>query len=114
LLAGGETTVTLRGNGRGGRNQELALSAVKALQGHNDLVFVALATDGGDGPTDAAGAVVDGTTYERGLALGLDPDDYLLRNDAYHYFAALGDLIKSGPTETNVNDLALLFGTANR
>lgn len=113
LLAGGETTVTLRGNGLGGRNQELALSAVKILRGHDNRVFVALATDGGDGPTDAAGAVVDGTTYERGMALGLDPDDFLLRNDAYHYFAALGDLIKPGQTETNVNDVMLLFGTAN-
>ncbi len=74
-----------------------------------DLLFVALATDGGDGPTDAAGAVVDGTTYERGMALGLDPDDFLRRNDAYHYFAALDDLLKPGPTDTNVNDITLLF-----
>lgn len=109
LLAGGETTVTLQGTGLGGRNQEQALSAVRALHGHPDLVFVALATDGGDGPTDAAGAVVDGTTYERGMALGLDPDDFLRRNDAYHYFAALDDLLKPGPTDTNVNDITLLF-----
>ena len=109
LIAGGETTVTLRGDGLGGRNQELALAAVETLAGHHDLLLVALATDGGDGPTGAAGAVVSGETLSRGQALGLDPQAFLLRNDAYHYFEPLGDLLKPGPTETNVNDLALLF-----
>jgi glycerate 2-kinase len=113
-LAGGETTVTLRGDGLGGRNQELALSAVEVLRGRDDLVFVSLATDGGDGPTDAAGAVVDGTTHERGRALGLDVQSFLDRNDAYQYFDALDDLLKPGPTQTNVNDLVLMFGAANR
>ena len=78
LVAGGETTVTLHGHGRGGRNQELALAAVPALAGIPNVLLVALATDGEDGPTDAAGAVVSGETYQRGLDLGLSPDDYPL------------------------------------
>ena len=109
IIAGGETTVTLRGTGRGGRNQELALAAVADLAGLPDLALVALATDGGDGPTDAAGAVVTGATLDRARALGLNPAAYLARNDAYSFFDALGDLLKPGPTETNVNDLAFVF-----
>jgi hydroxypyruvate reductase len=108
LLAGGETTVTLHGDGWGGRNQELALGAVETLAGRSDLLLVALATDGGDGPTDAAGAVTGGETLARGRDLGLEPQDFLRRNDSYHYFEPLGDLLKPGPTETNVNDLVLL------
>lgn len=108
-IAGGETTVTLRGDGLGGRNQELALATVPVLAGHDDRLLVSLATDGGDGPTDAAGAVVGGGTLGRGQTLGLDPRAYLQRNDAYHYFEPLGDLLKPGPTHTNVNDLVLLF-----
>lgn len=109
LLAGGETTVTLHGDGRGGRNQEMALAAVEELAGQRDVVLVTLATDGGDGPTDAAGAVVTGATLHRAAALGLDPAASLARNDAYTFFDALGDLLKPGPTQTNVNDLALLL-----
>ena len=109
IIAGGETTVTLRGSGRGGRNQELALAAVADLAGLPDLALVALATDGGDGPTDAAGAVVTGATLDRARALDLNPAAYLARNDAYSFFDALGDLLKPGPTETNVNDLAFVF-----
>jgi hydroxypyruvate reductase len=109
IVAGGETTVTLRGSGRGGRNQELALAAVAELAGLPELALIALATDGGDGPTDAAGAVVTGATLERARALGLDPAAHLARNDAYSFFARLGDLLKPGPTETNVNDLAFVF-----
>lgn len=109
LVAGGETTVTIRGDGLGGRNQELALAAVEPLAGHEDLIFVALATDGGDGPTDAAGAVVSGITLARGQKQGLEPGAFLRRNDAYHYFEPLNDLLKPGPTQTNVNDLVLLF-----
>ncbi len=109
IVVGGETTVTLRGTGRGGRNQELALAAVADLAGLPDLALVALATDGGDGPTDAAGAVVTGATLDRARALGLDPAAHLARNDAYPFFAALGDLLRPGPTETNVNDLAFVF-----
>jgi glycerate 2-kinase len=109
IVAGGETTVTLRGAGNGGRNQELALAAVADLAGLPDVALVALATDGGDGPTDAAGAVVTGTTLDRAHALGLDPAAHLARNDAYPFFAALGDLLRPGPTETNVNDLVFVF-----
>jgi glycerate 2-kinase len=109
IIAGGETTVTIRGNGMGGRNQELALGAVDGLAGLEGVVLVTLATDGGDGPTDAAGAVVTGETLDRARKLGLSPDIYLARNDAYHFFETLGDLLKTGPTQTNVNDLALVF-----
>ncbi len=109
LVAGGETTVTLRGDGRGGRNQELALAAVADLAGLADVALVALATDGGDGPTDAAGAVATGATLERARVQGLDPAAHLARNDAYPFFAALGDLLLPGPTQTNVNDLAFVF-----
>ena len=117
LIAGGETTVTLRhgsgqaikDQGKGGRNQELALAAVKELSGMRNAMLVALGTDGDDGPTDAAGAVVTGGSAERAASLGLDAAGYLSRNDAYPFFEALGDLIKTGPTGTNVNDLILLF-----
>jgi hydroxypyruvate reductase len=110
LVLGGETTVTLREDpGRGGRNQELALSAALALEGLPDVMVVALATDGNDGPTDAGGALVDGTTSARGRRAGLDPRAHLHRNDAYPFFEALDDLIEIGPTGTNVNDLTLLL-----
>jgi len=109
IIAGGETTVTLRGKGKGGRNQELALGAVKGLAGLQDIVLVSLATDGGDGPTDAAGAVVTGQTLERARQAGLDPDPFLANNDSYRFFAALGELLRPGPTQTNVNDLAVIF-----
>ncbi|MEM8534537.1 MAG: glycerate kinase [Chloroflexota bacterium] len=109
IIVGGETTVTLRGDGRGGRNQELALASVADLAGLADIALVTLATDGGDGPTDAAGAVVTGETFQRAQAMSLDPADHLARNDAYPFFAALGDLLLPGPTHTNVNDLAFVF-----
>jgi hydroxypyruvate reductase len=105
LVAGGETTVTLRGDGLGGRNQELALGAVEGLAGLSGALLVALATDGGDGPTDAAGAVVTGETLSRARAEGLAPSDFLRQSDAYHFFDPLGDLLRPGPTLTNVNDL---------
>ncbi|GAB4129339.1 MAG: glycerate kinase [Roseiflexaceae bacterium] len=112
IVAGGETTVTLRGNGRGGRNQELALSAALALDGLEGVVLAALATDGGDGPTDAAGAVVTGQSAARARQRGLDPLAYLVRNDSYALFHALGDLLRPGPTHTNVNDLVVMVITA--
>jgi hydroxypyruvate reductase len=108
-VAGGETTVTLKGEGLGGRNQELALAAVNDLADLPGALLAALATDGGDGPTDAAGAVVSEMTHERALKLGLDPQLYLSRNDSYHFFKRLDDLIITGPTQTNVNDLIFLF-----
>jgi glycerate 2-kinase len=109
LVLGGETTVTVRGDGRGGRNQEVALGAAAGLAGLADVLVLAAATDGGDGPTDAAGAWVDGTTLARAAARGLAPDAFLANNDAYHFFAPLGDLLISGPTLTNVNDLMFAY-----
>ena len=109
LVVGGETTVTLVGDGLGGRNQEMALGAVTDLADLPGVLLVTLATDGGDGPTDAAGAMVTGETLQRAAHLGLYPSDYLGRNDAYHFFQTLGDLLITGPTGTNVNDLAFLF-----
>lgn len=109
VIAGGETTVTLRGSGKGGRNQELALSAALALEGWPDVTVVALATDGTDGPTDAAGAMVTGETVQRARTLGLSAVDFLARNDAYAFFDRLGDLICTGPTNTNVNDLLFIL-----
>jgi glycerate 2-kinase len=109
LLAGGETTVTLKGNGKGGRNQELALGAVDLLDGLENVLLVSLATDGEDGPTDAAGAVVTGESARRANQLGMSAADYLSRNDAYPFFDALGDLLHPGPSGTNVNDLMLCF-----
>lgn len=109
FLLGGETTVTVRGPGRGGRNQELALAAALALDGEPGVVVAALGTDGRDGPTPAAGAVVDGTTAARGRALGLDPQAHLDRNDAHPFLRATGDLLVTGPTGTNVNDVVLVL-----
>jgi glycerate 2-kinase len=111
LIAGGETTVKVKGKGLGGRNQELALSAVEEVSGWENVMLVALATDGDDGPTDAAGAVATGESARRAAAMGLDAADHLSRNDAYPFFQELGDLIKCGPTGTNVNDLIFLFAT---
>jgi hydroxypyruvate reductase len=136
LVAGGETTVTLNtislsGDadpersetkskdgrrsrratipGKGGRNQELALAAVPELAGLENTMLISLATDGEDGPTDAAGAVVTGDTLQRAQSLGLDPADYLARNDSYTFFDKLDDLLKISPTGTNVNDLVCLL-----
>lgn len=109
ILCGGETTVTVRGEGRGGRNQELALAAALSLEGLDGVMLASLATDGTDGPTDAAGALVEGDTIARARALGLDPYDYLARNDSYAFFTALGDLLLTGPTNTNVNDLVAIW-----
>ena len=109
ILAGGETTVTIRGDGKGGRNQEIALAAAIALEGWDGIKLVTLATDGTDGPTDAAGAVIDGQTVARARDLGLSAEEYLARNDSYHFFDHLGDLIRTGPTNTNVNDLVFIL-----
>ena len=108
IVAGGETTVTLRGKGKGGRNQECALAAALGLAGQKNSMIISLASDGGDGPTDAAGAVATGETINRAKQLGLDPLEHLAGNDSYHFFQPLSDLIKTGPTLTNVNDLALI------
>jgi len=110
LVAGGETTVTLRGLGSGGRNQELALAAVAHLDGLEKVMLVSLATDGEDGPTPAAGAVVTGQTAQRARSLGMLPATFLLQNDSFTFFTKLQDTLQIGPTGTNVNDLTFLFG----
>jgi hydroxypyruvate reductase len=107
LLATGETTVTVRGPGKGGRCQEFALALAPALAALPGVVVLAAGTDGSDGPTDAAGALADSTTLERARAGGLDPRAALAANDAYRFFAALGDLVVTGPTGTNLLDLYL-------
>ncbi len=109
IAAAGETTVTVRGKGRGGRNQELALGAALALDGTGDILIASMGTDGIDGPTDAAGAVASGTTLARARNLGLDPARALADNDAYPFFRALDDLIVTGPTGTNVMDVVLVM-----
>jgi glycerate 2-kinase len=113
LIWGGETTVTVRGAGRGGRNQELALGAALALDGWQGALVMALATDGSDGPTDAAGAIATGETLARARTLGLDPHAALAENDSYTFFAALDDLLRTGPTGTNVNDLLFILTAAD-
>ena len=107
LVAGGETTVTLHGDGRGGRNQEVALAAAQALEGTDSVLFATCATDGTDGVTDAAGALVDGATIDRGRESGLDPELALRGNDSYVFLSATGDLLRTGPTGTNVADVVL-------
>jgi len=109
LIVGGETTVTIKGNGKGGRNQEVALAAVNELKGLENVMLIALATDGEDGPTDAAGAAVTGESAQRAGSLGVDVADHLSRNDAYACFDQLNDLLKIGPSGTNVNDLIFLI-----
>jgi hydroxypyruvate reductase len=108
MLAGGETTVTVRGRGRGGRCQEAALSAALALAPGEDLVVLAAGTDGTDGPTDAAGALVDAGTLPRGRTAGRDAERALADNDAYTFLAASGDHVVTGPTNTNLLDLYLV------
>ena len=110
FVAGGETTVTVRGPGRGGRNQEAALAAALIIAGMPNMAIGTFTTDGVDGPTDAAGAVVTGETAARGRALGLDPERCLDDNDSYTFFEGAGGLVMIGPTGTNVNDL--WFGLA--
>jgi hydroxypyruvate reductase len=109
IVCGGETTVTVHGDGRGGRNTELALAAVSELADFPGVMLVTLATDGEDGATDAAGAVVTGDTLRGGVELGMNSSEFLNRNDSYAYFNAMDDLLKPGPTGTNVNDLTFLF-----
>lgn len=108
IVAGGETTVVVTGKGRGGRNQEIPLAAALKLKGLNGAVIASLSTDGIDGPTDAAGAIADGKTLARVLKTGLEPERFLAENDSYHFFSKLSDLIFTGPTGTNVNDISVI------
>jgi glycerate 2-kinase len=105
VISGGETTVTIRGTGLGGRNQEFALAAAHDIAGLKDVVILSAGTDGTDGPTDAAGAIADGST----IARGLDAAAFLANNDSYHFFENIGDLIKTGPTGTNVADVRIML-----
>lgn len=113
VLAGGETTVRVRGRGRGGRNQGFALALAREIAGQ-DVVVLSAGTDGIDGPTDAAGAFVDGGTLARAGQCGLIPDAALADNDSYTFFAALGDLVRCGPTGTNVMDIKIALLPAGR
>jgi len=107
LLAGGELTLEVTGGGVGGRSQEFAMVAARELSGVADVVVLAAGTDGTDGPTDAAGAHIDGNTWEAARERGLDPKAYLTDNDSYHFFERMQTLVKTGPTGTNVNDLVV-------
>ena len=101
MLAGGETTVQVKGIGKGGRNQQFALAAAIALRNSSEITLLAAGTDGSDGPTDAAGAIVDGLSYNE------EAEKYLHKNDAYRFFEKYRGLIKTGPTHTNVMDVVV-------
>lgn len=109
VVSGGETTVTLREQGRGGRNQEFALAAALDIAGEQGVAVLSAGTDGNDGPTDAAGAIAFGDTVQRGRQAGLEAAAHLAGNDAYPFFERIGDLIKTGPTNTNVMDVHILL-----
>jgi hydroxypyruvate reductase len=111
ILSGGETTVTVTGNGLGGRNQEFALAASIDISDKKNIVMLSGGTDGTDGPTDAAGAFSDTFTFKRAKEMGLDPYHFLVNNDSYHFFQKLGDLFVTGPTNTNVMDLRIVLVT---
>jgi glycerate 2-kinase len=114
LLSGGETTVTIRGDGLGGRNMELALAASVELAGDERIVLLSAGTDGTDGPTDAAGAFADGPTVSRAEAIGLKPGVFLANNDSYRFFEKVGNLFLTGPTRTNVMDLQIVLVDGDR
>ena len=109
FIIGGETVVKVTGDGLGGRNQEIALYAAKGLKGLDNVVLFSLASDGTDGPTDAAGGIVDGMTVQRMEDIGMDVEQYLYNNDAYHALKSVGDLIITGPTGTNLNDVTVML-----
>jgi glycerate-2-kinase len=109
-LAGGETTVTVKGSGLGGRNQELVLASMSELKG-DGVCLASLGSDGIDGSADAAGALADGRGLEKALDMGLSIKEFLDDNDSYHFFKQLGDLIITGPTGTNINDVAVFVIT---
>ncbi len=109
FIGGGETTVAVKGKGKGGRNQELALAAAIKINGLQEVVILSAGTDGTDGPTDAAGAIADGQTINRAKKQGLSAPDYLRQNDSYHFFKSLDDLLITGPTGTNVMDIQIVL-----
>jgi hydroxypyruvate reductase len=109
ILSGGETTVTIRGKGLGGRNQEFVLASALEISGTGKIVLLSGGTDGTDGPTDATGAIADDTTVQRGKSSGMDPKAFLDNNNAYPFFEKLGDLLVTGPTYTNVMDVRVIL-----
>ena len=109
LIAGGETTVTVKGDGKGGRNTELALAFSIEIKGESGITFLSAGTDGTDGPTDAAGAIVTGQMFSQAVKRGLNPQDYLTRNDSYTFFNVINGLVITGPTGTNVMDIQLIL-----
>lgn len=109
FIYGGETTVTIKGNGKGGRNQEIALSAAIELKNNKDILIFSLGSDGTDGPTDAAGGIADGESYNRMCSAGILPEEYLEANNSYNALKEIGDLIVTGPTGTNVNDITVVI-----
>lgn len=111
LIAGGETTVVVKGNGKGGRNMELALTFALEIENHEGLTFLSAGTDGTDGPTDAAGAIVDGLTVKKARTIGLQPEKFLDDNDSYTFFSKTGELYITGPTKTNVMDIQVILWT---
>lgn len=108
LISGGETTVTVKGNGIGGRNMELALAFAMEIEGINGITLLSAGTDGTDGPTDAAGAIVDGETVKKARAIGINPIEYLNNNDSYNFFKRIDGLLITGPTGTNVMDIQIV------
>jgi Putative glycerate kinase len=114
VISGGETTVTIRGKGVGGRNQEFALAAAIEIAKLNGVVILSGGTDGTDGPTDAAGALCDGSTVEQGSAKGLDAQAFLRNNDSYSFFDPIAGLIRTGPTNTNVMDVRIVLVNSAR
>jgi hydroxypyruvate reductase len=109
ILSGGETTVNIIGSGLGGRNQEFTLAGAIDIMGKQNIVVLSGGTDGGDGPTNAAGAIADSNTFKRAVSLGLNPLHFLENNDSYHFFKQLDDLLITGPTNTNVMDLRIIL-----
>lgn len=109
LIVGGEMVMKIRGHGKGGRNQHLSLFAASKISGWENIVILAIASDGTDGPTEAAGGLVDGRSWQNMIRAGLNPEEYLLGFDSYHGLKAVGDLVVTGPTGTNVNDLIILL-----
>jgi len=109
IVSGGETVVTVKGNGIGGSNLEFALAAAIEIQDIDDILIISLGTDGTDGPTDAAGAIVDGNTVRKAKRIGIEPKDFLRRNDSYNFFRLINDLIITGHTGTNVMDIRIVL-----
>ena len=109
IISGGETTVTVTGNGLGGRNMEFAIQGAVQIDGYNEIAIASVGTDGTDGPTDAAGAIADGFTIKRAVEKELDIEAYIENNDSYHFFKEIGDLVITGPTNTNVMDIRIVL-----